>query len=226
MSSWNSKGTFVNDTYWCLFSSVIAIFLWHDMNLWTWNSREFAPVDNISSVYNNPSFHCHPGTQLGPSSCHSSAQSSPVVSQPTLSESQAHRGPTGPVCVSSLAYFLVLLACYSPLVCPAPMHLANPLGCQGFSCLWAFASAIAQMSTCLTHTSFKSLNVSVRLPLTILQHFECCLSLKPSHIWKKSLSPYQEEEIKLHLPGHRKPLNSPSQHQTRNSFRNHKESIL
>ena len=65
MSSWNSKGTFFNDIYWCLFSSVIAIFLWHDMNLWTWNSREFAPVDNISSIYNNSSFHRHPGTQLG-----------------------------------------------------------------------------------------------------------------------------------------------------------------
>lgn len=35
-----------------LFSSVRTISLWHDTDLWKWNSKEFTPVGSISSIYN------------------------------------------------------------------------------------------------------------------------------------------------------------------------------
>ena len=166
MSSWNSKGTFLNDIYWCLFSSVIAVFLWHDVNLWTWSSREFTPVDNRSSMYSNSSFHCHPGTQLGlrfmslPCSELSDGFCTHSEWQP------GSHGPTGPTCWSSpsltscppcLLRFPALLPCSLPSCQSSRLpRILLPLGLCICYC--------PDVHTSHSHTSFKSERLSETSP--------------------------------------------------------------
>ena len=166
MSSWNSKGTFLNDIYWCLFSSVISVFLWHDMNLWTWNFREYTPVDNISSIYSNSSFHCHPGTQWGlmfmslPCSELSDGFCTHSEWQP------GSHGPTGPTCWSSPSLTSCppcLLLCPALLPCSLPSSQSSrlprillPLGLCICYC--------PDVHTSHSHTSFKSERLSETSP--------------------------------------------------------------
>lgn len=91
---------------------------------------------------------------------HSSAQSPPVSHSP-LRKGQSLKVAYRPHVSCPLPLLCLVPHCSSlfpsPLCSSHPYLLANPLGCQGFSCLRTFASAVSfywtvlsQVSTCFT----------------------------------------------------------------------------
>lgn len=116
-----------------------------------------------------------------------------------------------PSSLTSWSSLFIIL--HHPLCSSHPCLLAN----LTLACLRAFASAVSffymdcsfsEIHMSHTFPSFKSLHLSVRTSLTILQHYKYPLSPLPSHILKNPLSPCHQEETDLPV-GHRKPLNSP-----------------